>query len=84
MKDVIDLSKSRDIPRVVRNAVLDDVAPLPSGSVFQYWQGETDLDPHSARKQVFDAVRGLWALGRVTLFQRRLGNGVYSYLAEVK
>jgi len=69
--------------RVLRNAVLDDKTPASKGEVIEYWRGETDVEPHGLRREVFMMARVLMDMGRVVLFQYRHGSDDYSYRMEV-
>ena len=80
---MISYAGHKDPLRLIRLAVFDDVAPLEHGTVFEYWRGETDLNPHGLRKQVFQYVMYLCELGRLDLRQRNIGDGIYSYQAKV-
>jgi hypothetical protein len=82
----IDLSTSKDIPRVLRNAILDDVSPLPRGSRVIYWRGETDTMPRGDRKAAFDAAYKLYENKRVILCQQiadTMTREKYEYIAVV-
>lgn len=69
---------------MMRRAVLDDVTPAEKGTVLEYWQGETDLDPVGHRRDVFHAVWELYERGFVQLVQARLPDGRYSYRGVVR
>lgn len=81
---MIDLTKSKDAGRVIKNAVLDDVTPAKRGDEFTYWRGETDTDPRGQRKTVFDAIRELSGKGLIELYQRRVGGDEFDYVARVR
>jgi hypothetical protein len=72
-----------DPARVMRNAVLDDIAPLPQGSVVEYWRGPSDFNPEGKRKAVFETAMNLSEKGRVFLYQVHHDEGDYSYMARV-
>ena len=79
---MITYASHKEPERVIRNAVLDDIAPIPVGSEVEYWVGETDLDPIGKRKSVFSAVMALFNLNRIVLYQVKQGE-LYSYRFKV-
>lgn len=80
---MISYTTHKDPARMLRLAVLDDVSPLPRGTVLEYWQGQTDFEPRGVRQSVFSMAARLYKTGRLELFQKRLGGGLYSYRAVV-
>ncbi len=81
---MISYIKHKDPARMMRMAVLDDKTPAESGTVLEYFQGETDLDPVGNRRGLFSAVYDLYERGFIRLVQVRLGDGLYSYRGVVK
>lgn len=81
---MISYIKHKAPQHMMRRAVMDDVTPADKGTVLEYWQGETDLDPEPARKKVFQAVYDLYERGLINIVQVRLGEGVYSYRGIVR
>lgn len=81
---MISYIKHKDPARMMRMAVLDDKTPAQRGTVLEYFQGETDLDPDSSRRGLFGAVYDLYERGFIHLVQVRLGGGVYSYRGVVR
>ena len=79
---MISYHNHKEPGRVIRHAVMDDAAPLPYGTVFEYWVGQTDCLPFGKRKQAFDAAMELYNNKRVILFQARVDDG-FSYRAKV-
>ena len=73
----------KDPARVLQFAVLDDVSPAVRGTEIEYWRGATDFDPSYTLKAAFKAAIDLAAMGRVFLYQRLIGGGLYSYIAKV-
>jgi hypothetical protein len=73
----------KDPARMLKLAVLDDIAPVESGTVLEYWRGKTDFTPEGKRRDVFRAASLLDANGRVVLLQARMGDNDYSYRAVV-
>ena len=67
----------------LKKHVLDDVLVVARGTEIEYWRGVTDFDPSDTRKSAFKAASDLAAMGRVFLYQRLIGGGLYSYIAKV-
>lgn len=80
---MLTYTNAKNPGRVIRHAVLDDVTPLAKGTDFEYYRGATDFDPIGVRREAFNAASELQALGRVVLYQKRHGDGDYSYCARV-
>ena len=73
--------------RVLKKAVLDDVAAAKRGPVFEYWRGPVgDLSqyPKGAKGDAFKAAWQLFEYGRVRLFQKRTKEDEFSYMVVVK
>ncbi len=84
---MISLHTHKDPARVLRNAVLDDVTPAKRGTVIEYWRGPVgDLSeyPKGTKGEAFKAALRLFELGRVWLFQKRIGEDEFSYMVVVK
>jgi len=84
--NTVDLTASKDLCRVFRNAILDDVSPLPRGSRVIYWRGETDTLPRGERKEIFDLARRMAENKRIILCQQiadTMTREKYEYIAVV-
>lgn len=81
---MISYAESKEPARVLWNAVMDDKSPISSGSWVEYYRGETNVEPKGKRAEVFSIARSLKDKGRLLLFQKRLGDGMYSYRGFVK
>lgn len=77
---MIDITKSKDAARVLRNAVMLGVNP--KGTWIKYhtgeYQNEIGLQP------VGIEARSLFDLGKVDLFQKKLDDCLYDYYAVIK
>ena len=79
---MISFYPHKDPARVLKLAILDDVTPPAKGQEYEYWRGETELEPIGKRAVVFRQAMRLYELGRVVLYQVKCNEG-YSYRARV-
>ena len=64
---------------------LDKIVRLgDKGQRVCYWRGITDVDPRGHRRDVFKFMRQNYEWGAVHLMQKRLDDGSYQYLAELR
>ena len=80
---MITFAAHKEPRRVLRLAVLDDIAPAEKGTVIEYWIGPSDWEPAGLRMEAFTAARELSGMGKIVLCQKSLGDGVYSYRGVV-
>lgn len=77
---MIDLTRVKEIERAMNKAVKLE----PKGTKIIYWRGETDFDPKGRRDYALKMARNLYAIGKVSLVQKRHKDGDYSYIMEVR
>lgn len=77
---MIDITKSKDSARVMRNAVLMGLNPV--GTWIKYHTGEyqDEIGTHPVGIE----ARSLFELGKVWLFQKKIADSQYDYYAVVR
>ncbi len=81
----MDITKSKEPARVLRNAVMgiDGIAQLPPRTRIIYHRGPVFSLSENARG-LGKTARDLMDLGRVWLYQQRAGFETYEWIAEVR
>jgi len=81
----MNITKSKDPARVLKNAVLgiDGIAQVPPGTMIVYHTGPVWSLSENARK-VGEMARQLMSEKRVILYQLRSGTDEYDWVAQVR